>query len=206
MKTNIRLTMLSIIRVEQLLKKPFTELDYSDQDDLTSVLYCMLLACNEERFTIEVFKSMMESDRFAKDIMKAFENEGKIIAQFNEQQKESKGDSEGQSAYVKDLASMLIIGGLDADYVMNKMEVCDLYMMLDSFNSAKKEKMESDRLWTYLTMLPHMDSKKVKSPQDIYPFPWEAEEMQQTAEASLQENAEYFEKFINGEIKFNLEN
>ena len=50
---------------------------------------------------------------------------------------------------------------------MKLFEISDYLKAIDDF---KKEKMESERLWTFYTILPHIDQKKVKSPQDMFPF------------------------------------
>ena len=33
--------------------------------------------------------------------------------------------------------------------------------------------MESERLWTFLTIMPHIDTKKINTPAKLYPFPWD---------------------------------
>ena len=45
--------------------------------------------------------------------------------------------------------------------------------------------MENDRFWTYLTVLPHVDSKKLKEPSDLIEFTWEKDNRKRTAEAKL---------------------
>lgn len=204
MKTNIRLSLLSIVRVEQMLKKPFVELDYTNEGDLLPLLYCMVSSANSERFSFKQFLSLMESKEYSKSVFEAFNLEGEIIAQFNDKQNEEQ--SEGKSGFIKDAVYLLINSGINSDYLLNKMEVCDLHDLMKAYSEMKREKMESDRLWTYISMLPHLDGKKKFTQQDIYPFPWEAENMKKQAETDLSENAEYLEKFLSGEIEFNLNN
>lgn len=54
-------------------------------------------------------------------------------------------------------------------------------LFIAAYQTNRKELMESDRLWTYLTILPHVDGKKLPSARDLYPFPWEEEEMMEEA-------------------------
>ena len=211
MKTAIRLTIQSIIRTEQMLDKPFSEIDYESQNELTTLLYCMVQTSNPERLTIKEFLILMESKKYAESVMKAFNQESSIIEQFSVKKQvvvAKNGDEvdaeEAPIVYIKDLAYMLITSGISADYVLNQMEISDLYMALDAHSKAKKEKMESDRLWAFMTMRPHIDGNKFKSPQDIYPFPWEIDEMQTAAKKDLEDNTGLFESFMRGEIKFDL--
>ena len=36
--------------------------------------------------------------------------------------------------------------------------------------------MENDRFWAFWNILPHVNTKKLKKPQDLIRFPWEKEE------------------------------
>ena len=60
--------------------------------------------------------------------------------------------------------------------------------------------MESARLWTYISILPYIDGKKISSPRELYPFPWEMEELKRKARKEIEENEEQLRKFLNGEL------
>ena len=67
--------------------------------------------------------------------------------------------------------------GLDAHFVLYEMKLFEIGDYLKAIDEHKKEQMERDRLWTFYTILPHVDHKKLKKPQDLMPFPWEKEEI-----------------------------
>ncbi|WP_255309812.1 hypothetical protein [Bacteroides thetaiotaomicron] len=61
--------------------------------------------------------------------------------------------------------------------------------------------MESARIWTYLTILPHIDARKMKNgARDLIIFPWEEEEMKKDAERVMRENEDNLKKFLAGEL------
>ena len=54
--------------------------------------------------------------------------------------------------------------------------------------NKKKEELELDRMWTYLNMSPHIDTKKCKGPDKLFPFPWEKEEKKIKVNQELENN------------------
>ena len=86
------------------------------------------------------------------------------------------------------------MAGLDAHYALNEMELCDLPLFLEAYERKKKEQMEESRMWTYLTILPHIDAKKMENgAKDLITFPWE--EKKEATEISDIE-AQRFEEFM----------
>jgi len=197
MKFNISLNIKSIIRTEQFLKKPFGEIDYTDESDLKAMLYCVVLCNNNIQSTYEEFLNLNE--KLFAEMIKEFEKNSKILAQF---QSESKSNNDNvKPSFLGDLAAMLILEGIDANYVLNEMQLSDLTMYIEAYERKKKEQMESSRLWTYFSILPHVDGKKLKSPVDLYPFPWELEGIEERAKEALTKGEDTLDKFLNGEIK-----
>ena len=197
MKFNISLNIKSIIRTEQFLKKPFGEIDYTDESDLKAMLYCVVLCNNSVQFTYEEFLNLNE--KLFAEMIKEFEKNSKILAQF---QSESKSNNDNvKPSFLGDLVAMLILEGIDADYALNEMQLSDLTMYIEAYERKKKEQMESSRLWTYFSILPHVDGKKLKSPVDLYPFPWELEGIEERAKEALTKGETTLDKFLNGEIK-----
>ena len=71
-------------------------------------------------------------------------------------------------------------------------------MYIASHEQQKKENMESSSLWTFFTMLPHIDAKKMKNgARDLITFPWEEAEVKREAERAINKDSERFEKFMN---------
>lgn len=196
-----RYTIKMIIRWEQLVKKPFCKIDYSNKEDLEKLLYVMNIDNMKESYTYPVFQTALSNDKIFKDLLSDIEHISIISSQFQEPVKQ--GDTsvdEDSSCFVSEIVSALIMEGLDAHYAMEEMELYDLSMYVQACNKKKKERMESERLWTYMSILPHVDGKKLRSAQEMYPFPWEIQEMKEKAEAEIKANESEFKKFISGEL------
>lgn len=188
--------MKAIIRAEQFLRKPFTGIDYSDPEELLGLLYCVVLVNNDIRFTFEEFRLLAENDKQLRAMGAEMEKYNAVLAQFIIPG-EDKGSCGGNPQYLGDLVSMLVMSGMDASYVMNDMELSDLPLFLKAYENRKKEEMESRRLWTFLTVSPHIDTRKIDSVESFFPFPWEVEATRETASVAIERDREMFDKFIN---------
>ena len=180
--------------------KSFSLMDYSDRDDLETLLYTSTI-CNSpgKMFTFEVFRETFSNKKVVREMVLALERELSVLAQF--QKKEARKDyvdSEKDPECIKDIVSTLIMYGLDAQYALNEMELCDLPIYIKAHEKIRKEEMESNRLWTFFTMMPHIDAKKMKNgAKDLIIFPWEEEEAKIEAERTINEGMERFENFMN---------
>lgn len=200
MKYNIRLSIKSIIRAEQILSKPFTDIDYTNVEELTKLLYCTVLSNNPVLFTFEEFQAIAENEKQLSVMIKEIEKANLVLEQFSRGTTAQNVENAGESPYIKELVGMLVMSGLDAHYVMNEMEISDIPIFVEAYEKKKREEMEASRLWTFLSIIPHIDTKKVKSPKDLMMFPWEEEEAQKAAEATLLRDKEIAERFFSGEF------
>lgn len=196
-----RLTIKAIIRWEQMTNKSFSLMDYTDREDIEALFYTIYLDEVKTEYTFEVFRQALEDERFMNAM---FSDLGKIMGiaiQFQKQTAPSDiSNTEGDPNPVKvsEIISTLIMSGLDAGYVLNEMEFCDLPMYVEAYERQKKERMEESRMWTYLSMLPHIDAKKMKNgAKDLITFPWEEEEMLKESQRAIKEDADRFEEFMN---------
>ncbi len=193
-----RLTIKAIIRWEQLREKSFSLMDYTDKEDIESLLYVMYITSDKSRYTFEVFRQVLTDERFMNAMSSDLGKIMEVVAQFQKKTTVSDlGSTEGSSEYIGNIVSALIMAGLDAGYALNEMELCDLPLYLEAYERERKEEMESSRMWTYFTMLPHIDSRKMKNgARDLIIFPWEEEEMRKEAERAIREDAARFEEFM----------
>lgn len=204
MKFKAILNIKSIIRFEQLTGKPFTGIDYTSEDDANNLLYAVVLSNNDIMMSMDEFRLVTQNNKILSEITYELKKHGDVVQQFVKENQPSKliSENDTKNSFVKDIVSVLILSGVDANFIYN-LWICDLPMLIDAYERIKREKMESERLWTYFTILPHVDNKKLKSAQEMYPFPWEMEEIERTKKKSLDNTLEKFNKFINGEVKFN---
>lgn len=196
MKT--KLTIKSIIRWEQLCGKSFSLMDYSNKDDVEALLYTVTM-CNNPgiTYTFDVFRQTLVSEKITRKLGMSLELETVVLNQFQKKQEATTDDNESSLGMIGDIISTLILSGLSADYVLNQMELCDLPMYLDAYERKKKEHMEEGRMWTYLSILPHIDSSKMRhGAKDLITFPWEEEETKKEAERAINEDADRLEEFM----------
>ena len=185
---------LQAIRVaERLLKKPFGEFDLTDEEIILTLMYAMVSENNDEVMTFDQFKSILNMGKIGIKVQRAVSDEMAYIDQF----KEEVSDKEEKAPYMGDLAALLITFGLDAHFVLYEMKLFEIGDYIKAIDEHKKEQMERDRLWTFYTILPHVDLKKIKSPQDLMPFPWESEQLEKDALEQLEKDKDMFNKFFN---------
>lgn len=177
-------------------------MDYSDKDDVDTLLYTTTVCNNEGKmYTFEIFRQTLVNENITREMFMALERETAVLAQFQEKQAEaSSADQNAIPSTIGDIVSVLIMSGLSAHYALEEMELCDLPLYIKAYEQKKKERMESARLWTYLNILPHVDGKKLPSARDLYSFPWEEMEDMKEAERALTEDAGTFEIFMNSGI------
>ena len=186
-KLNIR----SIIIAEKLLHKSFGKFDLNSESDLQVITYAMVAAKNEETLTMEMFGKLNKNRKLWAEIMNQVKYEFEYIGQFNEA-----GEVDNDTDIcVTDLAVSMILSGIDAHFVYD-MRTTDIADFLKGIEDNKREQMEQDRFWTYLKILPHVDGKKLKSPEDLITFPWEAKHKQKIRDDEFERAKANFEKFI----------
>lgn len=193
----MRLTMKAIIRWEQLNKKPFSQLDYSSEDEIISLFY----VCNQpDRIMVSLveFKKDLKEEE-AKRMIKDFERQTTLMAQFQtESKKKDDDDKDSNPVYVKDIVPILIMNGLDVYFALNEMELCDLPVYLKAYDQKVKTRLTEQRLWTFLQLSPHLE--KGTSPKDIYPFSWEMEE-EAISEEDIMKGKDEFSAFLKNGLK-----
>lgn len=200
----IRLTLKAIIRWEQLNNKPFSQLNNISDDEVLSLFYVCTLY-DEVKTTFEEFKANLKPNQ-AQRISKELERQTHINSQFQPlaNKKETKikntvqKNATQKDTYIKDTVAMLVMNGLDIDYVMNEMELHDLPLFLQAYDQKIKDTLTAQRLWAFMQLLPHLD--KGTTPQDIHPFAWELAE-ETLSEEELEQSLEQSVTFLRTGLK-----
>ena len=186
-KLNIR----AIVLAEKLLGKPFGKFDMSNEEDAMAVTYGMVAANNEETLTRAMFGKILENKKIRTELTRQVKREFDYIGQFGTDE-----PAEGETdTSITDIAVMMIMAGIDANFVY-ELRTTDIADFLKGIDAKKKEQMESDRFWTYLKILPHVDGKKMKGPENLILFPWEAEQKKKQTDEEFERGKAIFEKFI----------
>ena len=194
----IGLTIKSIIRWEQLRKKSFSLMDYANEEDVEELLYPTTICNNENTmYSFDIFRKTLSNQKLVREMVSKLETETAVLSQFQKKQEKADiGSTDDSPGTIADIVSTLIMSGLDAQYALNEMELCDLPLYIEAYEKKRKEDMESARMWTYLTILPHIDARKMENgAKDLITFPWEEAEKQ--AEKEIKETEiERFELFM----------
>ena len=204
MDVNIKLTIKACCLYERLAGKSFFKCE--TVDDVSYLLYAMFITTNDQLITYELFQSMMENKRFARALMQQYNmmcmylEQLKVTEQFNEYAKGNTGDT-GQEMSMTNIASSLIVmHGVDANYVMDKMQIWEIIPYFEAADSKRKMELVDKRFWTYLTILPHVDGKKIKSPDKLFKFDWE-KGSKKDYERDLEGKSEYIKQFFAAQRK-----
>ena len=190
-KYKIKLNVASARLFEQISGKSFFKIG---EEDAFKLAYSVLIANNPElNFTFNTFMILLQDKKLANWITREIEKENNFQAQLKfvkrnklvEKAEEGSEDVEALKT-ISEYASVLIINfGMDAHYVNYEMP---LYEMEDYFfvgEMKRRNDLSNQRLFTFLTMLPQLDSKKKIFPEDILPFPWEKNAKKANAEEDL---------------------
>lgn len=188
-KYKMSLNIKAICYFEKITSKSF--FNFSEEDAIYLLYSCFLINNPETKISFNVFMNIMQNEQIAKWASTQFQDALGIIQQFNksiEGQKEEKF-SMGQTSTMTDFATSLIIDyGMDAKYVMYEMDIWEIEEYFEAVNTHIRREMEMERFWTYIKILPHIDSKKCKSPEALVPFDWEKEMKKKKDEENLKNN------------------
>ena len=198
MKLNVR----SICYYETARGKSFFSKDYTEEDMLFLV-YAMLHENNEDLdLTFDGFIYMLEDERVLSWCMVQVMYVQKEAAQLNLKKKEEGGEEVKEDIEIKmtDLANYLIIkNGMDVRYVMNEMKLWELSNYMETASAAYEERLTEKRLFTYLTILPNIDGKKLGGPENLLPLPWDKKEERE--KNKLENNTKAAVAFLGGKKK-----
>lgn len=180
--TPYKLTLRAVLLFEKLTARSFSSLSIIDEEDAVTLLYC-LQRCEEggSVLPLDVWKQVLESESVKSGLYARLERtlEAMIPLSFTSSEGATSAEVEdnGDAPDFTSIAGMLVVdGGLSPSYVMDTMELWEIPAFLDALDRKKKEHLEHQRLFTWMTMMPHLSSDSVGSPEELLPFPWEQAE------------------------------
>lgn len=122
------------------------------------------------------------------------------IRQFNsnlEKDEETKSDP----VMISQVVSYMAANGININYIMNEMQLWELDTILSGIQNRKQDELEIQRMWTYITISPMIDSKKLRNPQALINFPWEKERNKARAEEDLKKKEQKIKDFFAAQEK-----
>lgn len=189
----------TIIRWEQLLGKAFSLIDMDNEEEMVALLYCRAICEKGVRCSLRVYTSTTTNYALFSTQIESLKDELSIMNQFIASNVGDSNNEDSDNVRISDIVPMLIMAGLNAHYAMNEMELYDIPMYLSAYENKRRELMEDRRLWTYLTILPHIDaSKMTNGAKDLITFPWEDNSQKEITD----EDVAQFERFMKNGVKF----
>lgn len=191
----INLNMKTLVLFEEMAGKSFYSLD---AEDFELLIYCSLVTNNNQKLTYPQFKIVMKNMDIASTLYTKCQKEMDFMTQFNKAQKDDTGTTTNDTSRISDIINLLIINyNVDINYVMEKMRLWEIAPMVRAIEEKAKADMTEKRFWTYLQILPHIDGKKVKSPEKLLPFPWEKETERENNLKFMDDNKDAIKAFFN---------
>ena len=166
-----KMNMKSLLLFEKISGKSFFEI--SNEEDIEKLKYAILVKNNDDMtMTYDVYKVFARDKKVNKWLNESYLREASFISQtglLNVGEKEDDGDEKDDDndevmTIGKIVSSLIVQYGIDAHYVMNEMSTYEIY---DFFRAAEAK------------------AKKIKSPEKLIPFSWEAKERKKKAEEEL---------------------
>ena len=192
-KYKLKITIKAICMFEKLTGKSFYDFV---GDDVLTLMYCAFKCSNNIDLKLSTFYILLEDERISKWIMKKANDMFDVLQQYpspHSEETEEKGEDEDKKLTITDIANTLIIDyGMGADWVMNDMELWQIEDLYKIAEEKVKNRYSEERLWTYLTILPHVDGKKLDSPEKLMPFPWEENKKKESFETEAKRAAAFF--------------
>lgn len=212
LKYILKLNIKSLILFEKLTKTPFQKFNGSIEQ-VIPLLYCLIIANNDFKETYEdTIKYLFSDEVILKDLSNKLEKLLKFEEQFGIQNNETKNEdiaasNEAKPIYISQLIPILVSDcNLDINYIMNEMSYTEIDSYIHYRDTKYKNGLEEKRLFTYLSILPHIDSKKC-SIQQLLPFDWEIEQKKENGLKTIEQHKNKLDDFLkSGNINFNPEN
>jgi hypothetical protein len=162
---------------EQLSGKSFFQCN--TKEDVLNLVYAILTTSNENlKITFPVFVSMLENKKVSRWVAEQYKKVMAVAQQLqihkeDQEASEEKEQSGDVMTMMKIASSLIVQHHVDAHYVMYDMALWEIMPFLDMADNVRKQELVDKRFWTFLTISPHIDGKKVKEPEDIVKFDFE---------------------------------
>lgn len=179
---DFRVTLRAVLLFEKLTARSFTSIDLQNEEDAITLIYCLQRDTpTGVRLPLVQWKSILKSDtlraEYYKALGRALEELGEASTAFTLDSSETASalgaERESAQTFTEIATTLIVTGGLSPAYVMDRLELWELPALLEALESRTQEALERSRLFTWLTMLPHLAQDSAKSPEELLPFPWE---------------------------------
>lgn len=168
------ITVRDLLRYERLLGRSI----FADEPDGATLIYCTTPEAYT-RYTLDEWsRTTLGASAFMAKEAKELARELSALQQYSKvEARDERLEVREEQAEVRTLTDvvteLLTEGVVPADYLLERAELWELTIYIDATQRKRQQRLERERLWSYMGLLPHIDSKKIKRPEDLIPFSWD---------------------------------
>lgn len=168
------ITVRDLLRYERLLGRSI----FADEPDGATLIYCTTPEAYT-RYTLEEWsRTTLGASAFMAKEAKELARELASLQQYSKgEAREENSEARDETLEVRTLTDvvteLLTESVVPADYLLERAELWELTIYIDATQRKRQQRLERERLWTYMGLLPHIDSKQIKRPEDLLPFAWD---------------------------------
>lgn len=168
------ITIRDLLRYERLLGRSI----FADEPDGATLIYCTTPEAYT-RYTLEEWsRTTLGASAFMAKEAKELARELASLQQYSKVEardeslevREKQADVRTLTDVVTELLTESVV---PADYLLERAELWELTIYIDATQRKRQQRLERERLWSYMGLLPHIDSKQIKRPEDLIPFSWD---------------------------------
>lgn len=170
------ITVRDLLRYERLLGRSI----FADEPDGATLIYCTTPEAYT-RYTLEEWsRTTLGASAFMAQEAKELARELSALQQYSGlEARDERSEVREERSEVRTLTDvvteLLTESVVPADYLLERAELWELTIYIEATQRKRQQRLERERLWSYMGLLPHIDSKKIKRPEDLIPFAWDEE-------------------------------
>lgn len=174
-------------------------MDFMDREDVAALLY--VTSGQSGIHSLRTYKELLLDEKWAKKEQVRLAAESELLAQYQRPKEDVKGEDNEETQTLESIIATLVAGGISPEWLYNEMELCDLPALLDAHTRAERSRLEEERLFTTISILPHV--KGIRNPKQVLSFPWEKEMNEKEMTVDEQKAAEaIFDDFKKNGLKY----
>ena len=166
------ITVRDLLRYERLLGRSI----FGDEPDGATLIYCTTPEAYT-RYTLEEWsRTTLGASAFMAEEARELARELSALQQYSQQPTDSQeptANSQEPRTLTDVVTELLTESVVPADYLLERAELWELTIYIEATQRKRQQRLERERLWTYMELLPHIDSKQIKRPEDLIPFSWD---------------------------------
>lgn len=167
------ITVRDLLRYERLLGRSI----FAEEPDGATLIYCTTPEAYT-RYTLEEWsRTTLGASAFMAEEARELARELESLQQYSQQpianSQSPTANSQQPRALTDVVTELLTESVVPADYLLERAELWELTIYIEATQRKRQQRLERERLWTYMGLLPHIDSKQIKRPEDLLPFSWD---------------------------------